>query len=143
MGWKPERGAHRTGHGAWNRRLQERFPGLDTRRMAERDDLMAVVDELQLSLAGWDEMKREGHSVSTAHGTVNFLARDRDGNLATAVSKSGWAWGYPGRLGDSPVLGARSYADNRWAAAASTGTGEVVLRMSTCTQYRPLHEDGY
>jgi len=116
---------------AWNRRLQERFPGLDTRRMAERDDLMAVVDELQLSMAGWDEMKREGPSVSTAHGTVNFLARDRDGNLATAVSTSGWAWGYPGRLGDSPVLGAGSYADNRWAAATSTGTGEVVLRVST------------
>lgn len=53
--------------------------------MAVRDDLMAVVDELQLSMAGWDEMKREGHSESTAHGTVNFLARDRDGNLATAL----------------------------------------------------------
>ena len=69
--------------------------------------------------------------MSTAHGTINSLARDRDGNLATAVSTSGWAWGYPGRLGDSPVLGARSYADNRWAAAASTGTGEAVLRVST------------
>ena len=57
--------------------------------------------------------------------------QDGDGNVASAVSTSGWAWGYPGRLGDSPVLGCGSYADSRWGAAASTGTGEVVLRMST------------
>ena len=46
------------------------------------------------------------------------------------MSTSGWPWSYPGRLGDSPVIGAGSYADNRWGAAASTGTGEVVLRTS-------------
>ena len=55
-------------------------------------------------------------------GTVNVLARDNRGNLCTGVSTSGWAWGYPGRLGDSPVLGCGSYADSRWGAAASTGT---------------------
>jgi beta-aspartyl-peptidase (threonine type) len=62
------------------------------------------------------------------HGTVNFLARDAYGDLAAAVSTSGWAWKYPGRLGDSPVIGAGNYADNRWGAAACTGRGEMAQR---------------
>jgi len=115
----------------WKRHLQKRFPDLDVDNLHERDDLLTIVDELQLSMAGWDEMKQVAGPGSTTHGTVNFLAQDRDGNVASAVSTSGWAWGYPGRLGDSPVLGAGSYADSRWGAAASTGTGEVILRMST------------
>lgn len=65
------------------------------------------------------------------HGTVNFIARDRDANIACAVSTSGWAWKYPGRLGDSPVVGAGNYADNRWGAAACTGRGEMAQRCLT------------
>ena len=64
-------------------------------------------------------------------GTVNFLARDRYGNIASAVSTSGWAWKYPGRLGDSPVIGAGNYCDNRYGAAACTGRGEMAIRAST------------
>jgi beta-aspartyl-peptidase (threonine type) len=62
---------------------------------------------------------------------VNFIARDRDGNIASAVSTSGWAWKYPGRLGDSPIIGAGNYADNRWGAAACTGRGEMAQRCLT------------
>lgn len=65
------------------------------------------------------------------HGTVNVLARDSEGNLACAVSTSGWAWKYPGRLGDSPIIGAGNYADNRWGAAACTGRGEMAQRCLT------------
>ncbi len=65
------------------------------------------------------------------HGTVNFIARDRDGNIACGVSTSGWAWKYPGRLGDSPIIGAGNYADNRWGAAACTGRGEMAQRLCT------------
>jgi beta-aspartyl-peptidase (threonine type) len=65
------------------------------------------------------------------HGTVNFIAQDRDGNIACGVSTSGWAWKYPGRLGDSPVIGAGNYADNRWGAAACTGRGEMAQRCCT------------
>lgn len=66
-----------------------------------------------------------------AAGTVNFIAQDRDGNLACAVSTSGWAWKYPGRLGDSPIIGAGNYADNRYGACGCTGWGELALRCST------------
>lgn len=65
------------------------------------------------------------------HGTVNFIARDRHGDIACAVSTSGWAWKYPGRLGDSPIIGAGNYADNRFGAAACTGRGEMAQRCLT------------
>jgi beta-aspartyl-peptidase (threonine type) len=63
--------------------------------------------------------------------TVNFIALDGTGTLATGVSTSGWAWKYPGRLGDSPVIGAGNYADNRYGAAACTGRGEMAIRACT------------
>jgi beta-aspartyl-peptidase (threonine type) len=66
-----------------------------------------------------------------AAGTVNVLARDRIGNLASAVSTSGWAWKYPGRLGDSPIIGAGNYCDTRYGAAACTGWGELAIRAGT------------
>jgi beta-aspartyl-peptidase (threonine type) len=65
------------------------------------------------------------------HGTVNVIARDLQGNIACGVSTSGWAWKYPGRLGDSPIIGAGNYADNRYGAAACTGRGEMAQRCLT------------
>ncbi len=65
------------------------------------------------------------------HGTVNVIARDSAGNIACGVSTSGWAWKYPGRLGDSPIIGAGNYADNRFGAAACTGRGEMAQRCLT------------
>jgi beta-aspartyl-peptidase (threonine type) len=83
-------------------------------------------------------------------GTVNFLARDGAGNLASAVSTSGIAWKYPGRVGDSPIIGAGNYCDNRYGAAACTGMGELAIRASTARSIilylkagRLLHEAGF
>lgn len=61
-------------------------------------------------------------------GTVGAVARDRFGNLASAVSTGGMTNKRPGRVGDSPVIGAGIYADNRSAAIAATGTGEHFMR---------------
>ncbi|MEY2469476.1 MAG: hypothetical protein QOF21_2174 [Actinomycetota bacterium] len=66
-----------------------------------------------------------------AAGTVNFLAIDGAGGMASAVSTSGWAWKYPGRLGDSPIIGAGNYCDVRHGAAACTGFGELAIRSGT------------
>ena len=63
--------------------------------------------------------------------TTTFLAIDQMGALAAGVSTSGWAWKYPGRLGDSPIVGAGAYADSRYGAAACTGTGEMAIRAGT------------
>jgi isoaspartyl peptidase/L-asparaginase-like protein (Ntn-hydrolase superfamily) len=64
-------------------------------------------------------------------GTVNVLALDADGNLAVGVSTSGYPWKYPGRAGDSAVIGAGNYCDNRTGAAACTGRGELAIRGVT------------
>jgi beta-aspartyl-peptidase (threonine type) len=64
-------------------------------------------------------------------GTVNFIAVDTRGSLATAVSTSGWGYKYPGRVGDSPVIGAGHYCDTRYGGAACTGYGELALRNLT------------
>jgi len=67
----------------------------------------------------------------TAGGTTTFLVKDAAGDLAAGVSTCGWAFKYPGRLGDSPVIGAGCYADNRHGAAACTGHGELTIRAGT------------
>ena len=66
-------------------------------------------------------------------GTVNFIAIDKQGDICSGVSTSGWAWKYPGRIGDSPIIGAGNYADNRFGACACTGMGEMAIRA--CTAY--------
>lgn len=65
------------------------------------------------------------------HGTVNIQAIDINGDIACAVSTSGTALKFPGRLGDSPIIGAGNYCDNRYGAAACTGRGELAIRNST------------
>jgi beta-aspartyl-peptidase (threonine type) len=64
-------------------------------------------------------------------GTVNVLALDQAGHLAAGVSTSGFAWKYPGRVGDSAVIGAGNYCDDRYGAAACTGRGEMAIRAAT------------
>ncbi len=51
--------------------------------------------------------------------------------IHAVTSTSGWAWKYPGRLGDSPIPGAGFYADSRYGAAACTHTGEMTMRCGT------------
>jgi L-asparaginase len=63
--------------------------------------------------------------------TTVFLGRDAGANIGVVTSTSGWAWKYPGRLGDSPIPGAGFYADSRYGAAACTHTGEMTMRCGT------------
>jgi beta-aspartyl-peptidase (threonine type) len=63
------------------------------------------------------------------HGTVGAVARDRDGNLAAATSTGGIAGKLPGRIGDSPIIGAGTYADNASCAVSATGHGEIFMRF--------------
>ncbi|WP_025660818.1 N(4)-(beta-N-acetylglucosaminyl)-L-asparaginase [Rhizobium sp. IBUN] len=63
--------------------------------------------------------------------TTVFLSADSARGIHAATSTSGWAWKYPGRLGDSPIPGAGFYADSRYGAAACTHTGEMTMRSST------------
>lgn len=62
------------------------------------------------------------------HGTVGAVAHDRGGNLAAATSTGGYTGKLPGRVGDSPIVGAGTYADNAACAVSGTGLGEAFIR---------------
>ncbi len=64
-----------------------------------------------------------------SHGTVGAVARDRTGLVAAATSTGGRMYKRPGRVGDSPILGAGTYADNDAGACSNTGDGEAVMRL--------------
>jgi len=70
--------------------------------------------------------------LADAHqGTVNVMALDGRGDICSGVSTSGIALKFPGRVGDSPIIGAGNYCDNRVGAVACTGRGELAIRLST------------
>jgi beta-aspartyl-peptidase (threonine type) len=78
-------------------------------------------------------MRKNGaddHDESRKHGTVGAVARDRHGNLAAATSTGGMTAKSPGRVGDSPVIGAGTWADNETCAISATGHGEIFIRYA-------------
>jgi beta-aspartyl-peptidase (threonine type) len=77
------------------------------------------------------ELCRHAIDPEVGRDTTVFLAQDRNGDIAVGTSTSGWGWKYPGRLGDSPVIGAGAYADTRYGACACTGVGEMTIRCGT------------
>jgi beta-aspartyl-peptidase (threonine type) len=66
----------------------------------------------------------------TKLGTVGAVALDAHGNLAAATSTGGMTNKRPGRVGDCPLIGAGTYADNRAAAISCTGAGEMFIRVA-------------
>ena len=65
--------------------------------------------------------------VEFTYGTINCCALDRVGNLAGVTTTSGLSYKLPGRVGDSPIIGAGLYVDNAIGAAGATGRGEAVI----------------
>lgn len=63
------------------------------------------------------------------HGTIGAVALDRAGNLAAATSTGGNTNKRPGRLGDTPIIGAGTYANNQTCAMSATGDGEYFMRL--------------
>jgi beta-aspartyl-peptidase (threonine type) len=101
----------------WEERLRTVMPEEVFRQLPDLPDLHR-----------WVEIATD---PERAKGTINFLAQDAQGKLCAGTSTSGWAWKYPGRLGDSPIIGAGLYADNRYGAVACTGMGEMAIRAGT------------
>ena len=71
----------------------------------------------------------EGWLLPKAADTVGAVAMDCDGNVAAASSTGGTAGKWPGRVGDSPLVGCGAYADNASGAATATGHGEMLMRI--------------
>lgn len=101
----------------WEKQLLKATPEAGLPNLREEPDLRQWVKRVR-------ESRRAG-------GTVNFLAQDASGNICVGVSTSGQGWKYPGRVGDSPLIGAGNYADNRYGGAACTGLGEMAILAGT------------
>jgi L-asparaginase / beta-aspartyl-peptidase len=67
------------------------------------------------------------------YGTVGAVAADRQGNLAAGTSTGGITYVRPGRVGDSPIVGAGSYAENETCAISCTGKGELFIRFTAAS----------
>jgi beta-aspartyl-peptidase (threonine type) len=68
-------------------------------------------------------------SATISHDTVGAVALDQQGNIASATSTGGTLNKAPGRLGDSSLIGCGCYADNKSAAASTTGWGEPIMKL--------------
>ncbi|HEY4306251.1 MAG TPA: N(4)-(beta-N-acetylglucosaminyl)-L-asparaginase [Gemmatimonadaceae bacterium] len=82
-----------------------------------------------------DEEYRYVHVVYDAYGiphtfgTINMNAVTASGDIASVTTTSGLSWKIPGRVGDSPIIGAGQYCDNEVGAAGSTGRGEANIKV--------------
>lgn len=74
--------------------------------------------------------RRRDEPVGDGLGTVGAVARDGAGHLAAATSTGGVAAQLPGRVGDSPILGAGTWADDATCAVSTTGAGEAILQTA-------------
>ena len=80
--------------------------------------------------------------IEQTHGTVNVLAVDSNGDVAGITSTSGMSYKIPGRVGDSPIVGAGMFCDNEVGAAGSTGRGESVIQSAASFQVVRNMADG-
>jgi len=77
---------------------------------------------------GGKELEYDAYGVAHTWGTINMNAVDARGDLSSVTTTSGMAWKVPGRVGDSPIIGAGQYCDNTVGAAGSTGRGEANIK---------------
>lgn len=99
----------------------------------------------------WDELQQDkakekggvgDKKFIVSHGTVGAVALDRHGNLAAATSTGGKSNKLPGRIGDTPVIGAGTYANNATCAVSGTGDGEFFIMATVARNVAAAMERG-
>jgi N4-(beta-N-acetylglucosaminyl)-L-asparaginase len=75
------------------------------------------------------ELSYDVDGVPFTYGTITMCAVDARGDIGSVTTTSGLAWKIPGRVGDSPIVGAGQYCDNDVGAAGSTGRGEANIKV--------------
>lgn len=92
------------------------------------ENVWFVTDARRANLAELLARNPDAYDVDMKYGTVGAVARDAAGHLAAATSTGGVTGKCWGRIGDSPVIGAGTWADDRSCAVSCTGAGEFFLR---------------
>ncbi|WP_034458630.1 beta-aspartyl-peptidase [Buttiauxella noackiae] len=128
--------------------------GSGAENFAEQQGLEAVSPDIFFTQERWDQLQRahanqqtvldhdggEPINPDTKFGTVGAVALDLYGNLAAATSTGGMTNKMPGRVGDSPIIGAGCYANNANVAVSCTGTGEVFMKTLAAYDIAALME---
>jgi L-asparaginase / beta-aspartyl-peptidase len=109
----------------------ERFAAEHGIPLCQNEDLIIPreVERLRQFQAHAQEEKPNLFAPSISHDTVGAIALDRNGDIAAATSTGGTLSKAPGRLGDSSLIGCGCYADNKSAAASTTGWGEPIMKL--------------
>lgn len=89
----------------------------------------------------WRETPAPPADVEDSHDTVGMIIWTPD-TIVVGCSTSGLKWKYPGRVGDSPIVGAGLYADEEVGAAVATGNGDEISRVALCSRVVFLMERG-
>jgi beta-aspartyl-peptidase (threonine type) len=126
------------------------FAGEGAELFAEQIGLEMVDPKYFYTEERWQALERvRGNQMrelsdQDRHGTVGAVALDQAGNLAAATSTGGNTNKLPGRIGDTPIVGAGTYANNRTCAVSGTGDGEYFIRgvaghdLSALMEYRGM-----
>jgi N4-(beta-N-acetylglucosaminyl)-L-asparaginase len=110
----------------WRDRLRARLHADDASAYVER--LQAVAKDL--GIAPEDRLAAIRKVLFPPTGTVHCSALDAKGEMSGCTSTSGLAWKLPGRLGDSPIIGAGCYTDQDIGSAGATGSGEENIKVA-------------
>jgi len=94
-------------------------------QFAKEQNLKIVDPSYFYTQQRWDSLKK---TQAKKHGTVGCVALDKHGNLAAGTSTGGLTNKQWGRIGDSPIIGAGTYANNETCAVSGTGQGEYFIR---------------
>jgi beta-aspartyl-peptidase (threonine type) len=109
----------------------ERFAAEHGIPLCKNEDLIMPreIERLREFQARTAEQKEDLFAPAVSHDTVGAVALDANRNIAAATSTGGTLNKAPGRLGDSSLIGCGCYADNRTAAASTTGWGEPIMKL--------------
>ncbi len=122
--------------------------GAGASRFAARHGVTIVDSSYFFTDRRWKSLQEQLQAEKAVErGTVGCVALDRYGNLAAGTSTGGLTGKSPGRIGDSPIIGAGNYANNNSCAVSATGHGEFFIRysvahdISALMQYKGMSVD--
>lgn len=109
-------------------------------RWDELQQVQSPKSKVQSSKPGTATLDVGLGTLDSMHGTVGAIALDRNGNLAAGTSTGGMTNKKYGRVGDTPIIGAGTYANNNSCAVSGTGWGEYFLRLNVARDIAALME---
>lgn len=112
---------------------------------AKQNGLEMVENEYFITKERWESYQRalqreEERKKAEKHGTVGAVALDKEGNIAAGTSTGGMMMKKFGRVGDAPIIGAGTYANNNTCGVSATGSGEYFIRIGVARDISALIE---